>query len=308
MTSYEDKLRTSVLINLFNYEKYVCEAVDSVLDQSVEVNEILVVDDGSTDDGPQKIGERYADHATVRLIQKPNGGQLSSMETGVLEASGDVLFFLDADDRWERHHIESYLDVFEGFRDVDFVYSGYREFGNSNRCHHPHDRNIYLGKSILTTIYGRGYLGSITSSIAMKRSLARSLFPESERIKERFRVNGDALLVYGASIHGGNKYYVDSDSVRYRIHNANNYAGSPKKRYDEIVRYRNLIEHLRKQADVPPELRFDFYREFESIPHPDARCYRKAKSSLKYMALPFSVRNKTRLRIARHFYKNRLHG
>lgn len=305
MTSDEDNPRTAVLINLYNYGKHVCEAIDSALGQSTGVDEVLVVDDGSTDDGPEKIESRYAGNAAVRLIRKPNEGQLSSMEIGVLEASGDVLFFLDADDLWERKHVENYLHVFEHFPDVDFVFSGYREFGKSTRRNRPHKRDIHLGKSVLTTIYGRAYIGSITSCIAMKRSFACSLFPVSEKIKALFRINGDALLVYGASICGATKYYVDSDTVRYRIHGANNYAGDSKKRYDEIIRYRSLIEHLRKRADIPHELRFDFYREFESIPHPDARCYRKAKSILKYLTLPLTCYCRTRIRIARHYLKNR---
>lgn len=86
----------SVVICNFNYAHFIADAIESALAQLVPVHEVIVVDDGSTD-ASLDVARRFGDR--IRLITQPNGGQLAAYNTGFAQASGDVVIFLDSDDR-----------------------------------------------------------------------------------------------------------------------------------------------------------------------------------------------------------------
>jgi protein involved in polysaccharide export with SLBB domain/GT2 family glycosyltransferase len=88
----------SVVIPAFNAEPYIADCVDSVLCQTEADLEVIVVDDGSTD-STATIVRSYAD-PRVRLVQRVNGGLATARNTGIAAASGQLIAFLDADDRW----------------------------------------------------------------------------------------------------------------------------------------------------------------------------------------------------------------
>lgn len=89
-------LRVSIVICNFNYAHFIADAIESALAQQVPAHEVIVVDDGSTD-GSVDVALRFGDR--IRLITQPNGGQLAAYNAGFAKASGDVVIFLDSDDR-----------------------------------------------------------------------------------------------------------------------------------------------------------------------------------------------------------------
>lgn len=119
-----DKL-ISVIVPLFDTERYIAEAIDSVLSQSYSPLEVLVVDDGSTDRGPE-IVESYGD--PVRLLRQANQGPGGARNTGIDASKGELLAFLDADDVWEANKLDVQLAVLEGDPDVDLVFGHARQF------------------------------------------------------------------------------------------------------------------------------------------------------------------------------------
>jgi glycosyltransferase involved in cell wall biosynthesis len=86
----------SVVIPAYNAERFIAEAIQSVLDQTYEVTEIIVVDDGSADN----TSEVAAGYARTRVIKQPNGGPGAARNTGINAASGEWIAFLDSDDLW----------------------------------------------------------------------------------------------------------------------------------------------------------------------------------------------------------------
>lgn len=88
----------SVVIACYNYERYVAEAVESVLRQAYPALEVIAVNDGSRD-GSLSVLKRYKGQITV--IDQPNGGHISAVNRGFEEARGELIYFLDADDRLE---------------------------------------------------------------------------------------------------------------------------------------------------------------------------------------------------------------
>ncbi len=90
--------RVSVIVPLFNKAAFVRRALDSIAAQIYRDFEVIVVDDGSTDDGA-RIALDYPDPA-FRTIQQPNAGPGAARNRGLAEAQGELVAFLDADDRW----------------------------------------------------------------------------------------------------------------------------------------------------------------------------------------------------------------
>ena len=94
-------MKISVIIPVYNTEKYLKECVESVLAQTYHNLEILLINDGATDSSPQ-ICESYAKQdARIKLIHKENGGLSDTRNMGIKQCSGDYVLFLDSDDYWD---------------------------------------------------------------------------------------------------------------------------------------------------------------------------------------------------------------
>jgi glycosyltransferase involved in cell wall biosynthesis len=91
-------MKISALIPTYNRRKYVTRAIESILAQSVPVDEIIVVDDGSTDGTAEEIESRFGER--VRVVRQANGGVSSARRRAILEAKGEWVAFLDSDDEW----------------------------------------------------------------------------------------------------------------------------------------------------------------------------------------------------------------
>ena len=89
-------LSVSAVIPAYNSERFIGDAIQSVLAQTIELAEIIVVDDGSSD----HTAEAAAGFPRTRVIQRPNGGAGAARNTGVHAASGEWIAFLDSDDVW----------------------------------------------------------------------------------------------------------------------------------------------------------------------------------------------------------------
>lgn len=102
----------SVLIDTYNHERFIEQAIVSVLEQDFAAadREILVVDDGSVD-GTAEIVRKFA--GQVRLIRKENGGQASAFNAGIPECRGEIVAFLDGDDWWARGKLKAVSEALE---------------------------------------------------------------------------------------------------------------------------------------------------------------------------------------------------
>lgn len=110
----------SILINNYNYARYVGDAIDSALGQAYPNVEVIVVDDGSTDSSREVI-EGYDDR--VIPIFKPNGGQASAMNAGFAASHGDLICLLDADDLFLPNKAAEVVKIFMSQPGVDWVFT-----------------------------------------------------------------------------------------------------------------------------------------------------------------------------------------
>ena len=119
--SKKDEPLVSVVIATFNMGQYLPDAVDSVLAQSWENLEVIVVDDGSTDDTADQMA-RFKTDSRVRYIQTENRGQPRAKNRGLAETTGDFIGFCDADDLWHPRKLSIQMPLFTS-KDVGVVYS-----------------------------------------------------------------------------------------------------------------------------------------------------------------------------------------
>ena len=113
----------SVIVPNFNYGRFLKSTIDSALGQTYNNLEVIVVDNGSTDNS-RFILESYGEK--IRTIFQNNQGQAAARNNGIAIARGDFIALLDADDYWESSKIEQQLALISN--QSEFVYTGARQF------------------------------------------------------------------------------------------------------------------------------------------------------------------------------------
>ncbi len=121
----------SVIIPAYNCGAFIRRALDSVLAQSDETVEVIVVDDGSTDDTPSILG---AYNSRIRLIQQSNQGVAMARNRGIAVARGRWLAFLDADDVWHANKIKNQLRAESQFPDAGLIFTDFRLVDEEECC------------------------------------------------------------------------------------------------------------------------------------------------------------------------------
>lgn len=116
----------SIIMPCYNYGAFVGGAINSVLSQTYKNWELLVIDDGSTDDTIERV-EQF-DDSRIRLIPIDNAGVSVARNAGLDAARGQFLAFLDADDLWDARKIELQMNIFSRRPDVGFVFSDFSRF------------------------------------------------------------------------------------------------------------------------------------------------------------------------------------
>ena len=132
----------SVVITCYNYGHYLEDCIKSVLAQSYQNIEIVLVDDGSTDDTP-KVMAQYKDLPNIVSIHQKNGGQARAKNTGIKNATGNFIAFLDADDAWDKDKIEKQIACFAR-PEVGVVYCTARYIDESSDEFNYEISNKYL--------------------------------------------------------------------------------------------------------------------------------------------------------------------
>jgi glycosyltransferase involved in cell wall biosynthesis len=115
----------SIIIPVFNCERYVAAAIDSVLGQTMPPDEVIVVDDGSTDATPRVLA---ALSPRITFFRQPNRGAAAATNRGVEAASGRILCFLDADDLWLHDKVARQLDWLTRYPNTEAVFGHVQQF------------------------------------------------------------------------------------------------------------------------------------------------------------------------------------
>lgn len=120
--------KVSVIIPCYNYGKFIDKAVESVLGQTMQEFEIIIINDGSTDKHTNNVLENF-DKPKTRVILIENGGVAKARNIGIAKARGEYIFTLDADDYIEKDYIEKAVEILDANSEVGIVTAGFKRFG-----------------------------------------------------------------------------------------------------------------------------------------------------------------------------------
>ncbi len=121
----------SVIIPVYNGEKFIQDAIESVLAQTYKDYEIIVVNDGSTDN-TEEVLKPYIDKRLIRYFYQENKGVSAARNKGIREARGEYIAFLDADDVWVDVHLQNSVDALFSHPEAGLSFSDVRYWGESS--------------------------------------------------------------------------------------------------------------------------------------------------------------------------------
>ena len=216
-------IKFSVIINNYNYARFLSEAINSAKQQTYSAHEIIVVDDGSTDDSLARLEEIRSALPEIRVISQTNSGQLAAIRAGVNAASGEWFCFLDADDTWEPTHLETAAQAIACEPDLGLYYSGHKETSGPAvfRSKWPHGS---VGPCAGLVASRGTRIGTITSALCLKKEFALIAVDLDKSFDSEWRTRADDCLVFGAAIAGAIFHYNPIQSVNYRVHGGNTFA------------------------------------------------------------------------------------
>lgn len=215
----------TALIDTYNHELFIEEAVRSVLSQDLSAAdcEILVVDDGSNDRTPE-ILRRFA--SDIRVLHKRNGGQASAFNVGIPECRGEVIAFLDGDDWWVPGKLRRVAEVFASEPRIGVVGHGIIESfdeGHMSQIKPERVERLRLNSLGAARVFRlrKTFLG--TSRLSMRTALAQKILP----LPEVLRIEADEYLFTVAAALS-ELVILPETLTHYRQHNASLYnsAGS----------------------------------------------------------------------------------
>jgi len=126
-----EKGLVSIITPMYNGELFVGQTIDSVLNQTYNNWEMIVIDDGSKDRGPEIVNEYVTKDSRVKLISQKNGGSASARNNGIRHAAGQYISLLDADDTWDPDFLESQLNFMKS-KNALLVYSSHRRINENS--------------------------------------------------------------------------------------------------------------------------------------------------------------------------------
>jgi len=174
-------IKFSVVIPLYNKEKDIEDTINSVLDQSCKADEIIVVDDGSTDNGKEIVSKNF--RTTIKIISQKNLGVSMARNRGIKEAKNEYICLLDGDDLWEVNFLEEIKNLITLFPKAIFYSTAHKyidEEGNTLKSKVAF-RDDYMGViENFVDIFSKNY-GLVNSSSVCIRKSSHVLFPKNEK-------------------------------------------------------------------------------------------------------------------------------
>lgn len=247
----------SIIINNYNYEQFLPAAIDSAIAQTYAPLEIIVVDDGSTDNS-QEIIASYGNK--VIPIFKANGGQASAFNAGFAASSGEVIFFLDADDLFLPTKVPLVMAKFTEYAQIGWLFHPQKLVNSELDKIEGTETSLGVSQGYdLRAKMKRGKLHKslptfglpATSAFSFRRSLLQQILPMPEII----RITSDDYLKFAAlslspgfaiaqelsmqRIHGKNLYTFRKDKQQLRAKTNILTAFWLKKNFPSLAKYAN---------------------------------------------------------------------
>ncbi|HET8996105.1 MAG TPA: glycosyltransferase [Acetobacteraceae bacterium] len=243
--------RIAAVIPLYNGGRFIRDALESVLAQTLMPSEIIVVNDGSTDDGPA-IVEAMAQQHPITLLHKENGGQSSARNHGIAHSTAEVIALLDQDDVWYANHLERMIVPFRRQRipELGWVYSNLDEIDEAG--------NIVVRRALDGVVAEhpkRSLYECIAHDMFVLPSatlMSRRAFDAVGGFDERLSGFEDDDLFLRMFRKGFDNIYIPRPLSQWRIFGTSA-SFSPRMRRSRMIFFRKLVEAC---PNDPPRSRY----------------------------------------------------
>lgn len=239
----------SIIIPVYNGEKYLRPCIDSILRQTYSNWELLLIDDGSRDTSGA-ICDEYAKDARIRVVHKQNGGQASARNKGVEMAKGDYIGFVDCDDWLEQDMYEQMMNVMKSCQ-AEVVICGFVEEYASRikEVNNDGEQKCYLAHEALKMLL-EGKIGSYLWSMLFRREVVQEPMPDLNPYEDHATIfkwishSNRVVVLHHALYHY--RQLETSSLHSYNPKNGNHFFLAIKERYHYIAE-RNLLPGWEKE-------------------------------------------------------------
>lgn len=262
----------SIILPTYNRAKFLPEAIGAIRGQQFTDWELIVVDDGSTDDTAELLPRLVEGMPQpYRYIRQENGGAYAARNTGLDHVRGRYVAFYDSDDLWLPHHLQKCVTALEPFPDIGWVYSAsrivdhasgrilnescFQEQGRLRKfrtlpCDQRGDLHVLRHEGLFDAVLGGAGLYS-----GLQNSVIRAGFFEGRRFVTEFYNEAEDQVVVLRAIDMGMRFaYFDDVHVEYRVHESNSSGAAVGIQREKRLRLaQGLIrgfEELRQQVSM----------------------------------------------------------
>ena len=206
----------SIIIPAYNAAQYVVEAVESALAQTYKNCEVVVVDDGSTDN-TRSILAPYVESGRIKYVYQPNAGLSAARNMGIKSSKGEYVALLDADDVFLPEKIERQVAYLESHPECDICYCDLYHFWDSEpKKLLKLNYDYYSGNDVLPNIIKRNFVAPLTMVVR------RSVFDRFGLYDEKFRRSEDLEFLVRILARGARICFLDEILAKLRLRREGN--------------------------------------------------------------------------------------
>lgn len=279
----------SVIVAAYNIEKYLPGCMDSLLAQTYSPMEIILVDDGSSDETPRLCDEYARKNDFVHVIHKENGGLSSARNAGLAIAKGDYIGYVDGDDTVEADMYENMLGACQR-TGAQIAICAYREVGEGAEENHFTGNILELSREETLELYINGdpqyhIYNSVWSKLFERKVIEDIRFPEG-------RKSEDIMYTTRALTRASKCIFLDTPYYNYTVDRSgsimNNQCQLHERRFqDEIPFWKEQADHLRMlgMQELAEKSAYQFYRRmlFYFIDFRDRKMKDSAKELIAFL-------------------------
>ena len=246
IADYESKALISIIVPIYNVEKYLRQCLDSIQDQTYQNFECLLINDGSSDNSADICREYVSKDSRFRYIEKENGGVFSARNLGIEHSKGEYITFIDSDDWVDSDYLEVlYTALID--ENADISVSTYKRFHMADNCWYVHsfqrgyEKRVFTNQELIdefidldTFDYSYRY---VCGKLVRKCLLDKIAFNEMTTLGEDMEFWLKLYLISNKVV------FVNRDSYIYRLDNVDRHFGLEKIRSD-IQQRLNFIAFL----------------------------------------------------------------
>ncbi|HXA18216.1 MAG TPA: glycosyltransferase family A protein [Thermoanaerobaculia bacterium] len=259
----------SVIIPTYNYGRFLCDAIDSALAQTCPALEVIVVDDGSTDDTPRILAD-YG--GRIRVIHQKNLGVSAARNAGITAARGEYLSFLDSDDIWRPRKLECDVARLAADPTLGMVHCGAETFDNSGRTLSISLTGLEGWIALDLLRLDREVIAAPGSNVTVRRAAAEEAGGYDPGLQQA--EDWDFCYRIACRYRAG---FVPEVLVRYRQHGSGNHHNIPRME-------KNMLKALEKAFQSPdPAVQSLRRHAYGSVHRILAGCYFESREPLLFL-------------------------